>query len=84
MSISKICNRKTNCLCSLCLLIFISLALSCCALLGAEKGFICMVSLRPALGELAVKRNSPVDAAFHSLRKNTLPQESEVPNQDSV
>lgn len=63
---------------------FLSLALSRCALLGAERGLIHMVSLRPALGELTVKRYSPMDAAFLSLSKDTIPQEPEVLYQDSV
>jgi len=43
-----------------------------------------MVSLRPASGELTVKRYSPMDAAFLSFRTATVPREPEVLYQDSV
>lgn len=82
-NIPKFCNRRWNFLCSLCLLIFTSLALSCWALLNTQKKFIHRVSLQSVLKSSLLK-DSPMDAAFHSFRNDTVPQEPGVLYQDSV
>lgn len=49
-----------------------------------SEEFIHRVSLQSALKELTAKRSSLVDAAFHSFRNDTVPQEPGVLYQDSV
>lgn len=46
--------------------------------------FIHRVSLHSALKEITAKRSSPMDAAFHSFRNDTVPREPGVLYQDSV